>query len=117
MKNKGFTLIELLSVIVFLGIVLGIVVYTVSNTIGSGKKGIYKNHENTLKSSAQNYLIKNSNLLPQVGNSITITYQDLKNNNFLSELKDPNGGICNESKVIVSRENDTGVNYTLNYII
>lgn len=115
MKNKGFTIVELLAVIVILGIVSVIVVYTARHVIGSGKNGVYQNHENTLKGAAQNYLIKNSNLLPNVGSSITITYNDLKDNNFLSELKDPNGGICSSSQVTISREADNGLNYTLNY--
>ena len=121
MKNKGFTLVELLGVIVVLAIVGGIVTLSITNYIGNSKEKVYRNYVATLKTTVEDYLIddfaKNGNLLPNVGGSRTFTLNDLINAKVIEELKDPNGGTCNQTTTIVTvkRDVDTDINFNLTY--
>lgn len=121
MKNKGFTLVELLGVIVVLAIVGGIATLAITNYLGNSKEKVYRNYVATLKTTVEDYLIddfaKNGNLLPNVGGSRTFTLNDLINAKVIEELKDPNGGTCNQTttKVIVKRDVDTDINFNLTY--
>ena len=121
MKNKGFTLVELLGVVVVLAIVGGIVTLSITNYIGNSKEKVYRNYVATLKTTVEDYLIddfaKNGNLLPNVGGSRTFTLNDLINAKVIEELKDPNGGTCNQTTTIVTvkRDVDTDINFNLTY--
>ena len=121
MKNKGFTLVELLGVIVVLAIIGGIATLAITNYIGNSKEKVYRNYVATLKTTVEDYLIddlaKNGNLLPKVGGSRTFTLNDLINAKVIEELKDPNGGTCNQTttQVTVKRGVDTDVNFNLTY--
>lgn len=120
MKNSGFTLVELLSVIVVLAIVMGIAVYSASYVTNKGKEGVYENYEQTLKGAAENYLTddfayNNGLNFPMVGDTKTITYETLYNELFIDNLKDPKGGNCNSSYVKVTRGDDVGINFNLDY--
>lgn len=121
MKNKGFTLVELLGVIVVLAIVGGIATLAITNYIGNSKEKVYRNYVATLKTTVEDYLIddfaKNGNLLPNVGGSRTFTLNDLINAKVIEELKDPNGGTCNQTTTIVTvkRDVDTDINFNLTY--
>ena len=121
MKNKGFTLVELLGVIVVLAIVGGIATLAITNYIGNSKEKVYRNYVATLKTTVEDYLIddfaKNGNLLPNVGGRRTFTLNDLINAKVIEELKDPNGGTCNQTTTIVTvkRDVDTDINFNLTY--
>lgn len=121
MKNKGFTLVELLGVIVVLAIIGGIATLAITNYIGNSKEKVYRNYVATLKTTVEDYLIddfaKNGNLLPNVGGSRTFTLNDLINAKVIEELKDPNGGTCNQTTTIVTvkRDVDTDINFNLTY--
>ena len=121
MKNKGFTLVELLGVIVVIAIVGGIATLAITNYIGNSKEKVYRNYVATLKTTVEDYLIddfaKNGNLLPNVGGSRTFTLNDLINAKVIEELKDPNGGTCNQTTTIVTvkRDVDTDINFNLTY--
>ena len=121
MKNKGFTLIELLGVIVVLAIVGGIATLAITNYLGNSKEKVYRNYVATLKTTVEDYLIddfaKNGNLLPNVGGSRTFTLNDLIHAKVIEELKDPNGGTCNQTTTIVTvkRDVDTDINFNLTY--
>ena len=121
MKNKGFTLVELLGVIVVLAIVGGIATLAITNYLGNSKEKVYRNYVATLKTTVEDYLIddfaKNGNLLPNVGGSRTFTLNDLINAKVIEELKDPNGGTCNQTTTIVTvkRDVDTDINFSLTY--
>ena len=121
MKNKGFTLVELLGVIVVLAIVGGIATLAITNYIGNSKEKVYRNYVATLKTTVEDYLIddfaKNGNLLPNVGGSRTFTLNDLIHAKVIEELKDPNGGTCNQTTTIVTvkRDVETDINFSLTY--
>ena len=121
MKNKGFTLVELLGVIVVLAIVGGIATLAITNYLGNSKEKVYRNYVATLKTTVEDYLIddfaKNGNLLPNVGGSRTFTLNDLIHAKVIEELKDPNGGTCNQTTTIVTvkRDVDTDINFNLTY--
>ena len=121
MKNKGFTLVELLGVIVVLAIIGGIATLAITNYLGNSKEKVYRNYVATLKTTVEDYLIddfaKNGNLLPNVGGSRTFTLNDLINAKVIEELKDPNGGTCNQTTTIVTvkRDVDTDINFNLTY--
>lgn len=123
LKNKGFTLVELLGVIVVLAIVGGIATLSMSIYLGNSKDSVYRNYASTLKTTAENYLIesydKNSSIMPGVGKEKTITLQELITAKKIDNLKDPNGGTCNtsNSKVVIKRGADTGVNFNLSYYV
>lgn len=121
MKNKGFTLVELLGVIVVLAIVGGIATLAITNYLGNSKEKVYRNYVATLKTTVEDYLIddfaKNGNLLPNVGGSRTFTLNDLIHAKVIEELKDPNGGTCNQTTTIVTvkRDVNTDINFNLTY--
>ena len=121
MKNKGFTLVELLGVIVVLAIIGGIATLAITNYIGNSKEKVYRNYVATLKTTVEDYLIddfaKNGNLLPNVEGSRTFTLKELIDAKVIEELKDPNGGTCNQTttQVTVKRGVDTDVNFNLTY--
>jgi len=115
MNKKGFTLVELLAVIVIIAILGTVTTVIYTSVTERGKKGVYENHENTLRGAAEQYLIDNFDLIPTVGNSIDITYTTLLNKHHIETLKDPKGGNCNLSKVTVTRQADISNNYNLTY--
>lgn len=115
MNKKGFTLAELLGVIVILAIISTLVVISVNRVVESGKKGVYQNLEKTLKGGTENYFIDNTVSIPAVNASKNITYTELLNGHYIDEFEDPNGGECSSSYVVVSREEDKGINFTLIY--
>ena len=120
-NRKGFTLVELLGVIVVLAIIGGIATLAITNYIGNSKEKVYRNYVATLKTTVEDYLIddfaKNGNLLPNVGGSRTFTLNDLIHAKVIEELKDPNGGTCNQTTTIVTvkRDVDTDINFNLTY--
>ena len=122
-KNKGFTLVELLAVIVVIAIIGGIASLSMSIYLSNSKDNVYRNYAATLKTTVENYLIenyeKNSSIIPNIGSESTITLNQLITANKIDTLKDPNGGVCdtNSSKVIVKREEDTGINFNLSYYV
>ena len=115
MNKKGFTLVELLSIIVIIAILASVTTVVYTSVTEKGKKGVYNNYENTLRGAAEQYLIENFDLIPTVNNSISITYQTLLNKHHIETLKDPKGGNCNSSSVIVTRGADISNNYNLTY--
>lgn len=119
MNKKGFTLVELLGVIIILAIIGTIAAISVNTLIERGKIGIYKNYESTLKSSASNYLISNSDELPNIGSSIDISVTTLVNSKFIDELEDPKNKSdkCTSSYVRVTRDVNVSNNYNLTYKI
>lgn len=123
MKNKGFTLTELLAVIVLLGIVSTLATLSVNYIINKSRDTVYENFEANLKTGCENYLFHiltdddptNDNIFPTLSETVKkIDYSTLKNG-FVDEMKDPKGGNCDSSYVVVTRKEDKGINYNLEY--
>ncbi|MBR3660847.1 MAG: prepilin-type N-terminal cleavage/methylation domain-containing protein [Bacilli bacterium] len=107
MNKDGFTLVELLAVFVILAIILGLSVVGVNSVIKNSKDGVYKSNINTLKSAAQNYVIDNIDLINSAlirDDNYSIDFENLKSYINLSSLNAPNGGTCDSSYVIVSKD-------------
>lgn len=116
MNKKGLTLVELLAVIVVIAILGSIAVFTINHITKRGKDRVYENYEKSLKGAAELYLIENTDKIPNVGQSSNpITYDTLTTGLFMDKIKDPNGGNCNSSYVVVTRGIDISNNYNLDY--
>ena len=87
MKNKGFTMIELLATITILGILSVIAVTSVNFLIDKGKKNFITSQRNNLISAAKSYYQANRSKLPKdIGTSKSVSYGELKNNNFVGKM-------------------------------
>ncbi|MEG0995085.1 MAG: type II secretion system protein [Bacilli bacterium] len=110
LNKKGFTLIELLGVIVILGIITGIAVPAVTQYLRKAKLDTYLNYEKSMENAAENYLLENTNKIPNYNTSVTITAKELMGK-YLDKLVDPEGGKKDAcivgSTVIVTRNNNT----------
>ena len=104
MKNrKGFTLIELLAVVVIIGILLLIAIPSVSKYLSKGTIKYYNSLEKSMVVSGREYLNDYQALLPKViGNVTVIELNELTNNNYMDEVKDSNGNVC-EGKITVKK--------------
>ena len=119
MKNKnGFTLIELLSVIIILGMISLIVFPTVNETIKNQREKLYDKQVDTIIDAAENWGIKNIDLLPEDGSAIeVIDINDLVKEGVLknSEIKDPRNGEIMVGCVEISFDQSSS-QYTYSYI-
>ena len=87
MKNKGFTMVELLATITILGILSVIAVTSVNFLIDKGKKNFTTSQRNNLISAAKSYYQANRSKLPKdIGTSKSVSYGELKNNNFVGKM-------------------------------
>jgi type IV pilus assembly protein PilA len=107
-NNKGFTLVELLAVIVILAVILVIAIPNVMKIIDKARLDAYKRNEDMLISAAQKYMAQNGITLSTVGQTITITYSDLKTNNLIANINDQTDNNtstkeCANSKAIVTK--------------
>ena len=116
--KKGFTLVELLAVIVVLAILSGIAIISVSSILDKGTEDVYLDYEKTLETGTQNYLVTHLDKIPTISTPTRINYTDLMNDDAsYKSLKDPKGGSCNNSYVVVSKASvsEHEINYDLNY--
>ena len=124
MKKNAFTLIELLAVIVIFGIISSIAVISYGRYIDSSRMKAYQDAEKTMEGAAKSFLtfcmtdtLPNDacEVLPSVGNSITIDLNKLTDNGFMTIVKDQNkGGVCTGA-VRISNPGSASDNYNLEY--
>jgi len=87
---KGITLIELLAVIIILSIILTIAGINIINLIARTRTEVYVRNEEILEGIARKYVISNPHLLPiTIGNKTQITLQELQDNDYITEMKNP----------------------------
>jgi type IV pilus assembly protein PilA len=104
-KRKGFTLVELLAVIVILAIILVIAIPNIIKVIDKAKLDIYKRNENLIINATRNYLASNLDKSPlNVGDISIINLSELKNNNMIGEIKDPNGNNNCDGKISIIKK-------------
>ena len=86
----GFTLVELLATIAVLSILLVIGTSSVAKVIKERKQTLYNEQIESFEESARLWSYKNTNLLPEDGNSLKLTLRELENAKFLkSGIKNP----------------------------
>ena len=91
MKKKGFTLIELLAIIVVISVISLLLIPVVTKNIRESKKNVYNNLINKMLVATTDWMVKNTDLLPDDGENISITLGMLQSEGYIStDLKNPN---------------------------
>lgn len=117
-NTKGFTMVELLAAIVILGILSIIALTSITKILDKTKEEYYKTTEKDLIIAAQSYVQDHRNHLPKkIGNKNKITLRTLKDNKYLTEVKDYNKKPCNldESYVQIFQYSKNSYSY-LSYL-
>ena len=112
--KKGITLIELLSVLVILSIVLTIVMPQIFLIIEKSQEEIILKNDEIVIKATKSYLIQEKHLFPtQIGNTKEITVLELKENNYLKEIKNPKNKNedCN-GYILITKTEDNNFDYT-----
>ena len=119
MNKKAFTLAELLGVIMIIAILGGIAVYSVSHVIRSNQTKVIKSYEETMKAATYNYLIDNSNQIPLVNVSRSISLNQLISSGYIDPFEGITSSECqnvnSNSYVLVTRGPDLDNNFNLEY--
>ncbi len=120
MNEKGFTLVEILAVVVILGILSSIGVQAIGRQIEKSRRKAYKNFEETLSSSANNYLTNHDGENIFLGTDTTIIKAEtLQDEGLLNEMVDPKSKYpCNKQKsgVIITKSFASDFNNTYNMV-
>lgn len=88
--KKAFTLIEMLAVIIVISIIMLILIPVVTRNLSDSKENVYNNLINKMISATSDWMIKNSDDLPEEGESISITLGMLQSEGLIStDLKNP----------------------------
>lgn len=106
MKKNGFTMIELIGVVTLLFAVALIAIPTVEKIIKEGKDKAYQSQLDMIELATQNYLSENTDIKINEGQSIVVTFEELKKGKFLDyDIKDVKTGseIDNTSTVTIKR--------------
>ncbi len=96
LNNKGWGTMEMLLLSGGLLIALIVAVFFISKLYGSFAGSIGNRHymdlENKLEAAARNYIVDRG---IEVNGDYKVTYETLKNNNYIMDLSDINGNGCN----------------------
>lgn len=116
--KKGFTLVELLGVIVLLGVIATIVVTIVDKTLKDSRNNAYDIQINNIIEDTKNYFVDNSNYLPSLGNSYTVTLKILRENGYVTEdiISPISKNKFSENTTIVVTNTNEGYKYSVNVI-
>lgn len=88
--KKGFTLLEMLAVIVIISILVLVLLPVVTKNTKDSKENVYNSLINKIISASSDWMIENSDLLPEEGESISITLGMLQSGGYIStDLKNP----------------------------
>ena len=106
-KKKGFTLVELLATITILGILLGIAIPSVMGYMNRGKDTYYHSLEDSVLNSARDYLIDYRSLYPrEIGNTASISGDELLNNKYITNINDEDGKKCDATVIVEKIDKD-----------
>ena len=106
MNKKGYTLIELLSVIVIIGLVIGIVMFAISVVLSGSKEKYYKSIENNILLASNNYFEDYRYMQPINDDISEVSIIDLVEKKYIEIIKDSSGNECTNGKVYAYRENN-----------
>lgn len=81
--KRGFTLVELLAVIAILGVISLIAIPTIDKALDEGKDQLLETQKAQMIKGAKDYLAVNTSELPDSGNTIYLTVQELQEAGFL----------------------------------
>jgi len=114
MNKKGFTLLEILGAITILGILLVIAVPRINNIIDNARINAHIQNEATFLRAARTFATVNNHLLPSnVGGTREIRLSDLRTNNKIDVIRDPNNrNIECSGYVLVTRLENNQLDFT-----
>lgn len=125
-SKKGFTLVELLAVIVVLGIVVSIGIYTITNAIRKTRENGYQVTINEIENTANDYLLENSGKLFFISNNDGTEYQCITiqqlidagyfKNDITNSLISKDTNVNIDDYVIVNRNVSTKVVNNINFV-
>ena len=104
--KKGFTIIELIVTLVIIAIIGGIGIISYNYIFSSASNNYYKTLENSLLLAGNEYFEKNREEKPIKGYSV-VSMDNLIDGNYLSPLKDKQGGTCEKGDVYITRDSNT----------
>ncbi len=111
MKNKGFTLVEMLAVLVILGLLIGIGVFTVNNIRDNAEKNYYVSMEDTLKIAGNDYFNDNREDRP-IDDYNFVSLETLEDHEYLDVLKTyDKKEDCDKSSGVYIYNTETGNEY------
>lgn len=123
MNNEGFTLVELLAVIVIIALLSSIAIISYTTFVNNIREKVYKTYEDTMKSSAEMYLIDNPNEIPSTGEKKCLYLNTLLSNNDIEPINNPDDSNDNcssdtetdDSYILIERGNNVDGNFNLTY--
>jgi type IV pilus assembly protein PilA len=119
MNKKGFTLIELMAVIVILGVLAGAVIPVVTSVVKDAADKAYNANIDAIKTSAYDWALQNTRLLPKENNESVVVYlNELKRNTTIdTDIKNPKTGkvLSNNTSVTITKNNNN-YTYTVNLV-
>ena len=122
-NKKGFTLVELLAVIVIIALLSSIAAISYTAFVNNTRDRVYKTYEDTMKASAEMYLIDNPSEIPTVGERKCLYLNDLLSKNDIEPIKNPkdSNDDCSsdneddDSYILIERGTNVEGNFNLTY--
>ncbi len=110
--KKAFTLVELLVIIAILGMIAIIAIPQAMSFVESTRTAAYRNLENQMKRSAQNYFVVNPDLLPTTLNtSRSVSLQELVDSRAINKIVDSKTGEFCDGYISVTKVSDNKYEY------